>query len=73
MNKVLGYAPMVAEDGKADVFLTAEDWHVVADTLFNMDTPREELPAAIKSFERGMGGQSIEIKTDDLEISVQMI
>ena len=73
MNKVLGYAPMDAEDGKADVFLTAEDWHVVADTLFNMDTPREELPAAIKSFERGMGGQSIEIKTDDLEISVQMI
>ena len=73
MNKVLGYAPMVAENGKAEVFLTAEDWHVVADTLFNMDTPREEIPAAIKSFERGMGGQSIEFKTDDLEISVQMV
>ena len=33
LNKVLNYAPFVAEDGKATVHLTPEDWHVVADAL----------------------------------------
>lgn len=73
MNKVLGYAPMVAEEGRAEVFLTAEDWHVVADTLFHMDTPREELPEAILEFERSADGQTIEFKTKDLTIDVKMI
>ena len=73
MNKVLGYAPMVAEDGKAEVFLTAEDWHVVADTLFHMETPREELPGAIEEFSRSEAGQTIELKTADLTIDVKMI
>ncbi len=73
MNKVLGYAPLVAEDGKAEVFLTAEDWHVVADTLFHMDTPREELPEAIQTFSRSEDGQAIHFKTADLAIEVKMI
>jgi len=73
MNKVLGYAPMVAEAGTAEVFLTAEDWHVVADTLFHMDTPREELPEAIEAFSRSEDGQTIHFKTADLAIEVKMI
>lgn len=73
MNKVLGYAPMVAEDGKAEVFLTAKDWHVVADTLFHMETPREELPGAIEEFSRSEDGQTIELRTADLTIDVKMI
>lgn len=73
LNKVLGYAPMVAENGKAEVFLTAEDWHVVADTLFHMETPREELPAAIVDFAREGGSQVIVLTTKDLSIDVKMI
>jgi len=73
LNKVLGYAPLVADGGKAEVFLTAEDWHVVADTLFHMETPKEELPDAINEYVRSSDGQSIELTTDDLAISVKMI
>lgn len=73
INKVLGYAPMVADGGKAEVFLTAEDWHVVADTLFHMETPREELPEALVDFEREGGSQVIVLTTKDLSIDVKMI
>lgn len=73
MNKVLGYAPLVAAGGTAEVFLTAEDWHVVADTLFHMDTPREEIPDAIQEFTRSEDGQTIHFKTADLAIDVRMI
>ena len=73
MNKVLGYAPMVAEGGKAEVFLTAEDWGVVADTLFHMETPREELPEAILEFSRLADGQTIQFQTADLTIDVKMV
>jgi uncharacterized membrane protein YgcG len=73
LNKVLGYAPMVAANGKAEVFLTAEDWHVVADTLFHMETPREELPASIVDFAREGGSQVIVLTTKDLSIDVKMI
>jgi hypothetical protein len=50
LNRVLGYAPFVAKEGRAEVHLTSEDWWVVADTLFNMNTPREILPVAIQEF-----------------------
>jgi hypothetical protein len=73
LNKVLGYAPMVAEDGRAEVHLTPEDWHVVADTMFHMETPREMLPDAILEYELKTETQSIELKTEDLTISVEMI
>lgn len=73
INKVLGYAPMVAENGRAEVFLTAEDWHVVADTLFHMETPREELPEALVDFAREGGSQVIVLTTKDLAIDVKMI
>ena len=73
LNRVLNYAPMVEEDGEAVVYLTAEDWHVVADTLFNMDTPREVLPAQIISFSRNENDMQIELKTENILIHVEMM
>ena len=73
LNKVLGYAPMVEENGVAEVFLTAEDWGVVADTLFHMDTPREMVPEAILEYGKREGEHVIDLKTDDLKIEVKPI
>lgn len=73
MNRVLGYAPFVEEDGVAVVHLTAEDWHVVADTLFQMDTPRDMLPAAILEFGLTDGNQVIEFTTAERTIRVEKI
>jgi len=73
LNRVLGYAPMVAEDGEATVHLTPEDWHVVADTLFHMETPDSMLPESIESYELKNQNRTIELQTDDMTISVDMI
>lgn len=73
LNKVLSYAPMVAEDGQATVHLTPEDWHVVADALFKMDTPREMLPEIIESYSLTRENTTIELKTDEYVIEVEMI
>lgn len=72
LNKVLKYAPMVAEDGDATVHLTVEDWHVVADTLFRLNTPREMLPDVIQDFRLSADGRVIELHTASLKISVAM-
>ena len=73
MNRVLDYAPFVAEDGRATVHLTPEDWHVVADTLFRMHTPKELLPEAIKSYRLTNQNRTIEFETDTDTIGVEMI
>lgn len=73
LNKVLAYAPMVAEDERATVHLTPEDWHVVADALFRMDTPRELLPEAIRDFRLTNRNSTIELTTDNYLIDVEMI
>jgi len=73
MNRVLGYAPMVAENGEATVHLTQEDWGVVADTLFQMNTPKEMLPEAIQEFKLVNGNQAIEFTTPDLVITVEVM
>ena len=73
MNRVLGYAPMVAENGTATVHLTTEDWWVVADTLFKMDTPREMVPEAIQEYKLVNQNQAIEFKTSDLVITVEIM
>jgi len=73
LNKVLNYAPFVAEDGKATVHLTVEDWHVVADTLFKMETPKEMLPDAIQEYRLTQQNRAIELTTDDYVIDVEMI
>jgi hypothetical protein len=70
LNKVLEYAPMVEEDGRATVHLTTEDWHVVADTLFNMNTPKEMLPKQIDEYRLTNNDATIELQTDGLVIEV---
>lgn len=73
LNRVLGFAPMVQENGAATVHLTAEDWHVVADTLFHMNTPKEILPAAILSTALHADSQQIELQTEGCVITIEMI
>jgi len=70
---VLSYAPFVADGDKATVHLTVEDWHVVADTLFNMDTPRDWLPEAIRAYRLVKDNRAIELDTDAYLIEVAMI
>ena len=73
LTKVLTYAPMVAEAARATVHLTPEDWHVVADALFRMDTPREMLPEPIKDFRLTRENTTIELTTEEYVIEVEMI
>ena len=73
LNRVLAYAKFVTEDGKAVVHLTSEDWHVVADTLFHMDTPRDFLPEAVTDYRMKEGGRAIELVTTAATIDVEMI
>ncbi|GIV58269.1 MAG: hypothetical protein KatS3mg042_1182 [Rhodothermaceae bacterium] len=73
LNRVLNYAPFVAEGDHATVHLTVEDWHVVADTLFHMETPRELLPDAIQAFRLTNENRTIELTTPDYVIEVEML
>ena len=73
LNKVLGYAPMVDEGGTATVYLTAEDWHVVADTLFHMETPKEILPVEILEYSLVNENRGIQLKTEERVITVEMM
>lgn len=73
LNKVLGYAPFVAEGRQATVHLTPEDWHVVADTLFAMETPKEMLPDAIHEYGLANQNETITLRTDDYDISVDKL
>ena len=73
LTKVLNYAQFVTEGGKAEVHLTSEDWWVVADTLFQMNTPKDMLPEAIESYRLTNENKSIELTTADCLISVEMM
>ncbi len=73
LNRVLAYAPFVAEGGEASVHLTPEDWHVVADTLFAMQTPRELLPPAIEDFGLANANRTIVLTTAGLRIAVEQM
>ncbi|HET6568540.1 MAG TPA: hypothetical protein VFG50_11295 [Rhodothermales bacterium] len=74
LRRVLDYAPFVAEpDGSATVHLTREDWHVVADTLFQMQTPKELLPEEIQNYRLVDDNTAIELKTKDNIIRVDVI
>ena len=69
LRKVIRYVPFVAEDGPdgrtAVVALTPEDWGVVADALFHMDTPREVFPDEIADFGFADGGRAIRLTLAD--------
>lgn len=73
LRKVLQYAPMVASGNQAVVHLTMEDWHVVADTLFRMNTPKEILPESIQDFRLRDDHRAIELSTSELEISIEIL
>lgn len=73
LNKVLQYAPMVAEGDVATVYLTFEDWNVVADTLFHMETPREFIPEQITEYKLDADKEHILLTTDALKITVEMM
>ncbi len=74
LRRVLDYAPMIADaDGTATVHLTREDWHVVADTLFAMNMPKEMLPEGIQGYEMIDDNSSIQLTTSGLTIRVDVI
>ncbi len=73
LQRVLNYAPFVVEDKLATVYLTHEDWMVVADTLFNMDTPKEMLPESIQKFALVKEDSVIELETPDHVIEIEMM
>lgn len=73
LQRVLDYAPFVAADGEATVHLTQEDWFVVADTLFQMNTPRELIPDAITDFRLARENRAIELTTTDYKILLEII
>lgn len=72
LNKVLAYYPYVQEGDAATVALTPEDWQVVADALFRMDTPKEVFPDAIEDYTLADNGNAILLTTADCAITVEM-
>jgi hypothetical protein len=73
LNRVINYAKFVAEDGAATVHLTFEDWHVLADTLFHMDTPRDMIPDHVQDYSLVEGKDAILVTTEDCAITVEMM
>ena len=73
LNRVLNYAQFVAEDGVATTHLTYEDWHVLADTLFHMQTPRELIPERVISYSLAEGEDIIVLTTEALRINVEIM
>ena len=73
LERVLSYSPFVAEEGRATVHLTQEDWQVVADVLFRMSTPREMLPASILDYRLADNGRIIQLDTADCIIDIDMM
>ena len=65
LNKVLAYYPYVAADGEATVALTPEDWGVVADAFFHMDTPAEVFPDAIEAYQMSDDGSEMLLTVAD--------
>jgi len=73
LNRVLNYAPMVAEDGHATVHLTPQDWHVVADALFKMNAPDDALPDTIQEYGLTNENQTITLSTPDYDIAIEIV
>jgi len=73
LEKVLEYAPMVAEGRDATVHLTPQDWQVVADALFNMNAPDDAFPDAINDYGLTNENQTITLTTDDYDIEIEVV
>ncbi len=65
LNKILAYYPYVEEDGEALVALTPEDWQVVADALFYMETPKDVFPGEITEYVLSDDNASILLTVED--------
>ncbi len=72
LERVLNYAAFAAEGREATVHLTWEDWNVVADMLFHMDTPREFVPDQIKGYRLDGENQVIELDTEEFDIRLEI-
>ncbi len=73
LNKVLEYAPMVAEGREATVHLTQQDWQVVADALFKMNVTDEQLPDAIQEYGLTNKNRAITLTTPDYDITIEIV
>ncbi|MCH7640310.1 MAG: hypothetical protein IH855_12760 [Bacteroidetes bacterium] len=65
LNKILAYYPYVEEDSEALVALTPEDWQVVADAMFHMDTPKEVFPETITEYKMSDDQRTILLSVED--------
>lgn len=73
LNKIIAYTPYVTESGKATVALTPEDWQVVADALFYMDTPESALPNAVTHYRLAEDRHAILLTLhDETEVTVEV-
>lgn len=73
LERVLEYAPMVAEGRDATVHLTPQDWQVVADALFNMDAPDEVFPDQIQEYGLTNENETITLTTEDHDIEIKVV
>jgi len=73
LEKVLDYAPIVAEGREATVHLTPQDWQVVADALFNMETPEGAFPDPIKEYGLTNENETITLTTADYDIQIEVV
>ena len=72
LNRVLNYAPMVAEGREAVVHLTPQDWQVVADVLFKMDAD-DALPDVIEDYGLTNENRTITLTTADHDIELEIV
>jgi hypothetical protein len=72
LNRVLNYAPMVAEGRKATVHLTQQDWQVVADMLFKMDAD-DAIPEEIEDYGLANENRTITLTTPDYDIDLEIV
>lgn len=72
LNRVLSYYPMIQEGEEATVWLTYEDWHVVADMLFHMGDPTDLLPEPIQGYGLTEDQSAILLQTDDCLVRLEV-
>lgn len=72
LDRVLQYAPMVAEGRDATVHLTPQDWQVVADVLFKMDAD-DALPDVIQEYGLKDENRVITLTTPDYDIAIEIV
>ena len=73
LNKILAYYLYVEEDGEALVALTPEDWQVVADAMFYMDTPKDVFPETITEYKMSDDQRTILLSVEDgTQITVEV-